>query len=102
KLVAAHFGLRCFEVLHFWFPAYAKEFSAYSPGRILYRHVIRDGSQQGIRVLDRGEGDTPAKRDFANAEHTYHGGLWWPRSPSGLLARMALKAWWSGLGAPKA
>lgn len=96
KLVAAHFGLRCFEVLHFWFPAYAKEFSAYSPGRILYRHVIRDGSMQGIQILDRGEGDTPAKRDFANAEHVFYGGVWHPKTLSGLVARFALSRYWAG------
>ncbi len=95
QLVAAHFGLRCFDVLHFWFPAYAKAYAAYSPGRILYRHVIRDGSLQGIRILDRGEGDTAAKRDFANAEHTFHGGTWWPRVPRGVVARFALSRYWA-------
>lgn len=98
KLVAAHFGLRCFDVLHFWFPAYAKEYAAYSPGRILYRHVIRDGSLQGIKILDRGEGDTPAKRDFANSEHIFYGGTWWPRVLRGALARTALKVLWAGFG----
>lgn len=94
KLVAAHFGLRCNDVLHFWFPVYAKEYATFSPGRILYRNVLSEGSMCGIKVLDRGEGDTQAKRDFANAEHCYINGLWWPKTVRGYIARVALSTMW--------
>lgn len=94
KLVAAHFGLRCNDVLHFWFPVYAKEYSAFSPGRILYRYILNEGSKVGIRVLDRGEGDTQAKRDFANEEHHFYDGLWQSNSVLGLVARLALATYW--------
>jgi CelD/BcsL family acetyltransferase involved in cellulose biosynthesis len=94
KLVAAHFGLRCLNVLHFWFPVYAVEYSAYSPGRILYRHIISSGSEMGIQILDRGEGDTSAKREFANEEHTYYSGIWWPHNFRGLVGRLAITAMW--------
>lgn len=94
KLVAAHFGIRCGDMLHFWFPVYAKEYAAYSPGRILYRHVLEKGSEIGIRVLDRGEGDTQAKRDFANGEHMFQRGLWCPLSLRGLIALWSLAAFW--------
>lgn len=94
KLVAAHFGLQCKNVLHFWFPVYAVEYAAYSPGRILYRHVIRAGSAAGIQILDRGEGDTSAKRDFANDEHIYYSGIWWPKNFRGLMGRLAIAAMW--------
>lgn len=40
RLVASHFGLQCGPMLHYWFPVYDNQFSAYSPGRILYRHIL--------------------------------------------------------------
>ena len=94
KLVAAHFGLRCNGVLHYWFPVYVKEYAAFSPSRILYRHILTEGGALGIHVLDRGEGDTPAKRDFSNAEHLYASGVWWPKGIKGLLARLSLSVMW--------
>lgn len=94
KLVAAHFGLRHKNTLHFWFPAYAKEYAALSPGRILFRRILSEGSLHGLQVLDRGEGDNQAKRDFANNEHVYYSGIWWPRTARGYLARLAISAWW--------
>ena len=94
KLVAAHFGLRCGQTLHFWFPAYAKEYAALSPGRILFRRILAQGSLLGLHVLDRGEGDSQAKRDFANNEHLYYGGVWWSKTAKGNLARLAVSIWW--------
>jgi CelD/BcsL family acetyltransferase involved in cellulose biosynthesis len=71
RVVAAHFGLRCHQTLHFWFPVYDADFKAYAPGRILLRRVIEAAWSDGVRLIDRGEGDTPAKRDFANEEHLF-------------------------------
>ncbi|MBS0493917.1 MAG: GNAT family N-acetyltransferase [Proteobacteria bacterium] len=75
QLVAGHFGLQCGALLHYWFPAYNPCFSAYSPGRILTRHILLDAERYGITCLDRGEGDSAAKRDFATEEHLYFMGL---------------------------
>lgn len=75
RLVAAHLGLQCGALLHIWFPVYDAEFSAYGPGRILLRHMLLNAAQYGVACFDRGEGDTPAKRDFANEEHRYFKGL---------------------------
>lgn len=75
QLLAAHFGLQCGAVLHYWFPAYDSQFSAYSPGRVLYRHILLNAQFFGIASIDHGEGDTVAKRDFANDEHQYFKGL---------------------------
>lgn len=94
KLVAAHFGLRSGDTLHFWFPVYVKEYASYSPGRILYRHVISEGSKIGIRILDRGEGDTQAKRDFANAEHLYSSGIMRVKGLMGYVSRLAISIMW--------
>lgn len=75
QLVAAHFGLQCGPVLHYWFPVYAPAFAAYSPGRILFKHILLSSQTLGIECIDRGEGDTPAKRDFATEEHLFYKGL---------------------------
>jgi CelD/BcsL family acetyltransferase involved in cellulose biosynthesis len=73
--VAGHFGLQCGPLLHYWFPVYDNLFSAYSPGRILYRNILLASKEQGIVCIDRGEGDTGAKRDFANEEHLFYKGV---------------------------
>lgn len=75
QLVAAHFGLRCGSVLHYWFPVYDHRFAALSPGRILYRHILSGAGLHGISCIDRGEGDSVAKRDFANEEHLFFKGM---------------------------
>lgn len=75
QLVAAHLGLVGGATLHYWFPVYDERFAAYSPGRVLLRHVLLASSAQGIEMIDRGEGDTQAKRDFANQSHVYVRGL---------------------------
>jgi len=75
KLVAAHFGVQCGSVLHYWFPVYDSRFSSFSPGRILYRRIMSEAHFHGITCIDRGEGDSAAKRDFANEEHLFYKGL---------------------------
>mgnify|MGYP003692721831 FL=1 len=75
QVVAGHFGLQCGPLLHYWFPVYDNQFSAYSPGRILYRYILLAAPAHGITCIDRGEGDSPSKRDFANEEHLFFRGL---------------------------
>jgi len=75
QFVAGHFGLQCGPLLHYWFPVYDNRFAAYSPGRILFRHILSKAGLEGIACIDRGEGDSMAKRDFANEEHQFFKGL---------------------------
>lgn len=88
KLVAAHFGLQCGPLLHYWFPVYDKRFAALSPGRILYRYILLGAGTHGISCIDRGEGDSAAKRDFANEEHLFYKGMvtasLWGKALSGI------------------
>lgn len=93
RLVAGHFGLQCGETLHYWFPVYDEAFAAYSPGRLLMKHVLHAASEAGIRVIDRGEGDTVAKREFATESHRFlngllSGGIW------GWMIGVALRINW--------
>jgi CelD/BcsL family acetyltransferase involved in cellulose biosynthesis len=73
--VSSHFGLQSGANLHYWFPVYGEAFATYSPGRILFKHVILQASTSGISLIDRGEGDTAAKRDFATETHQFFRGL---------------------------
>lgn len=75
KIVAAHYGLLSGGVLHRWFPSYDPEYANYSPGKILYKEMLLNAKGLGITCIDRGDGDSMAKRDFATEEHFYYKGL---------------------------
>lgn len=92
--VASHFGLMHRGTLHFWFPVYNPDLQPYSPGRILVTAIIRQADSLGLRCIDRGVGDSPAKRDFANAEHTFTRGLWHRRNIPAALIRAGLSLQW--------
>lgn len=94
EIIAVHFGLRCNDMLHVWFPVYNPKYSSYSPGRILFKHLFSAAAVDGIQVFDRGEGDTQAKRDFANETHTFSRGLWHVAGWRGLLARGVVSVSW--------
>ncbi len=65
RLVAAHFGLRSGEVLHWWFPSHDPAFSKYSPGTLLLLDLALAASQAGVCVVDFGKGDEPYKLRWA-------------------------------------
>lgn len=92
--VASHFGLRCEQTLHYWFPVYNPQLSAYGPGRLLIKQVIEAGANQGVTRIDRGAGDSAAKRDLSTRQHAYLRGLWLRPGVQGLAYRMALSARW--------
>ncbi|MDO9504987.1 GNAT family N-acetyltransferase [Hydrogenophaga sp.] len=73
--VSGHLGLQSGNTMHYWFPVYGEAFAAYSPGRILFKHVILQADATGIGLIDRGQGDTAAKRDFATESHQFFKGL---------------------------
>jgi len=74
--VATHFGLQCGNVLHYWFPVYSQEVSKHSPGHLLLKAVGEQSGALGIATVDRGAGDTQAKRSFANEEQSFSRGRW--------------------------
>jgi CelD/BcsL family acetyltransferase involved in cellulose biosynthesis len=90
--VAHHFGLRCGPVLHYWFPVYNPDLARYSPGRLLLEQVINAAGELAITRIDRGEGDSKAKRDFANREHLFYRGEWRVMGPR----LIAFKLWERG------
>ena len=70
KLAAAHFAMRGGGVVHAWFIAHDADFAKYSPGVILIDHILRWGSQNGVRQIDLGPGDYRFKFQLANAVRT--------------------------------
>ena len=54
--IAAHFGMRSGKVLHWWFPAYDREFSRYAPGRVLLTMAAQQCNAYGIEKIDMGRG----------------------------------------------
>jgi CelD/BcsL family acetyltransferase involved in cellulose biosynthesis len=48
----------------------------HSPGRLLLHHIIESCREHGFDTLDRGEGDTPRKREIANEEYYLYRGVW--------------------------
>jgi CelD/BcsL family acetyltransferase involved in cellulose biosynthesis len=74
--VASHLGLRCQERLHYWFPVYNPEMKSFAPGRLLLKQIIDRAAELGLTMIDRGAGDSQAKRDLATTSHNFHSGLW--------------------------
>jgi CelD/BcsL family acetyltransferase involved in cellulose biosynthesis len=67
-LVAAHFGIRAGNVLHWWFPVYDPEFGALAPGWMLLRELVAAAPALGITRLDLGRGDDEYKRRAKTGE----------------------------------
>lgn len=64
RLLAMHLGMRSFDVLHSWFPAYDREFYRFSPGLLLLAELCRAAPEQGIRRIDLGKGEEQYKTSF--------------------------------------
>ena len=62
QLIAGHIGMRSRHVLHWWFPVYDVEWSAYSPGRILLTEIVKASPELGITHIDLGKDMSTYKR----------------------------------------
>lgn len=66
ELIAAHFGMRSHNTLHYWFPWYSTAFAEYSPGLILLAQCGQAAQEYGITKIDLGRGEQAYKMRFAN------------------------------------
>jgi len=66
QVIAAHFGMRAGNVLHYWFPVYGQAYSDWSPGKMLLLKMCEQGVTQGLTRIDLGKGEDVYKRGFAN------------------------------------
>jgi CelD/BcsL family acetyltransferase involved in cellulose biosynthesis len=66
ETVAWHFGFLHHGVLHWYKPTYQKDFSPFSPGKLLLAKVIEEGIRLGWQAVDFGPGMEPYKLHWAN------------------------------------
>jgi len=92
--VASHFGLLCGSSLHYWFPVYNPALKAFAPGRILLKQIIHSAQINGLERIDRGAGDSVAKRDFSTSQHNFYSGLWQRPGLVALSHRAGLAIGW--------
>lgn len=92
--VALHFGLRAGGTLHYWFPVYNPRHAALGPGRLLLHKTLEAANAVQIRAIDRGEGDTSVKRDYATDEHVFYLGTWQRHGLSGVIGNAGLSLGW--------
>jgi CelD/BcsL family acetyltransferase involved in cellulose biosynthesis len=74
SLLAAHFGLRCNGILHYWFPGFNPAYAKYSPGWVLIHEFLTNMDVFACRTLDFGPGGEQYKRYLANAHLPTTGG----------------------------
>lgn len=94
RILARHVGMLHAGVLSYWFPVYDPEAQKVSPGRLLLWHTIQDADRLGIRLIDRGEGDTEAKRDFSTGTTQFGEAYWNSGTAGGGFARVFQAAEW--------
>lgn len=92
--VASHFGLLCGSTLHYWFPVYNPALKSFAPGRILLKQIIQNAQTNGLTRIDRGAGDSVAKRDLATSQHLFYSGLWQRSGLFALSHRASLAIGW--------
>ncbi len=68
KLIAAHYGLRTSNVLHWWFPSYDLAARNLGPGINLLDHCAKAAAKAGITTIDFGRGAGGYKLKFADKE----------------------------------
>lgn len=68
RLAAGHLGLRCDDVLSYWFPVYDPALGGYAPGRVLLLALAEHAAADGVRVLDLGKGAHHYKVRFSNGQ----------------------------------
>jgi CelD/BcsL family acetyltransferase involved in cellulose biosynthesis len=91
---AMHFGLRAGRTLHYWFPVYNPALASYAPGRLLLHHIISNADQGGIEMIDRGTGESQAKRDFPSERHLFYSGVWYRPGMHSYVYRAYQSALW--------
>lgn len=71
RVLAQHIGPQYHDVLSHWFPVYDPEARNVSPGRLLLWQMIQRAGEDGIRLIDYGEGDALYKREFSTGVARY-------------------------------
>jgi len=91
RVLAQHLGPQHHDVLSHWLPVYDVEARSVSPGRLLLWHMIQRATEDGIALIDYGEGDAVYKRDLSTAPTRYGRANW----SSGTVRSLVARAWQS-------
>lgn len=94
EVVAEHLGLRYCGTLSYWFPVYDFKFQQYSPGRLILWELIKGAAENGITMIDFGEGESQYKRQFSNKLISSHKAYWEANSFRSNFARMYQSYTW--------
>jgi CelD/BcsL family acetyltransferase involved in cellulose biosynthesis len=89
RVLAQHLGLRCGGALSYWFPVYDPAAQKISPGRLLLWRTLEAAAELGLSLIDRGEGDSEAKRDFSTGTARFGVAHW----TSGTWRATAARVW---------
>jgi len=91
-LAAVDLGIRSYDVLHAWFPAYNRAFQKYSPGSVLTIEIAKAAESLGIRRIEMGKSSSslmPYKTRFTTGSTLLAKGSV-TRHP---VSRMLRRAW---------
>ncbi len=91
RTVAQHLGLQYNDVLSWWFPVYDPELPGLSPGRLLLWLIIQHSADDGIRLIDYGEGEAQYKRQFSTESIQLGQAIW----NAGPVLSMPTRVWQS-------
>jgi CelD/BcsL family acetyltransferase involved in cellulose biosynthesis len=85
RLAAAHFHLRGRHTIHGWQIAHDPAFERYSPGLLLFQHILRWMDETPYSRLDLGAGDYRFKRELSNVQLGVTHGFVGVASPAALV-----------------
>jgi CelD/BcsL family acetyltransferase involved in cellulose biosynthesis len=89
ELAAAHFHLRGRRTIHGWLIAHNPKFERWSPGLLLFQHILKWMNDTPYSRLDLGAGDYRFKRELSNATQAVAHGFVGVASPVTMLRQAA-------------
>jgi CelD/BcsL family acetyltransferase involved in cellulose biosynthesis len=93
-VLAEHLGIQYDDVLSYWFPVYDPEARAVSPGRLVLWHIIQHASEDGIGLIDYGEGDAQYKQQFGTGTIRFGRAEWSAGNVRAFVARVCQSVEW--------
>ena len=91
--LASHMGVMSEAVLHYWFPVYNRDWSRYSPGHILTKHLLLSALGAGVRFFDMA-GYGQYKDHFRPEPYLYQAGFWRTEGLGGLISQARSSLSW--------
>lgn len=91
RIIATHLGFTHNDVLHWYIPAYAQDWSRFSPGRLLLLKLIACAIDDGLSNIDFMRGEESYKDSLANEQFALTD-FFFARSRVAVLARPGLLA----------